>query len=174
MARVGERLAVVGLAAVSRCTAPPLMRTCTAHAVTAPPRSSCAPSCAYVCAVLCAGFIDYLKKSRAGTNAPRPRQPPMPRTHPEYSTWQDIRRIYYLRNVQHERIARCAVKRAAGADRGCCTKADWGPPPQRHPACLGGARLGLWDGPAALAAKGRPASTPHPPLCCCQRMVQQH
>lgn len=51
------------------------------------------------------GYIDYLKKSRAGVNPPRPRQPPMPRTHPEYALWQDMRRIYYLRNLQHERIA---------------------------------------------------------------------
>lgn len=52
------------------------------------------------------GYIDYCKKMRGAMNPPRPRLPPMARGHYDYHSHVDLRRISYLRLVQHEKIAR--------------------------------------------------------------------
>ncbi|GFR43756.1 hypothetical protein Agub_g4868 [Astrephomene gubernaculifera] len=56
------------------------------------------------------GYVDYCKKLRSGSAPPRPRRPPMARDHYDYITFQDTRRVTFLRLQQHERIGSLITK----------------------------------------------------------------
>ncbi|KAG2499037.1 hypothetical protein HYH03_003222 [Edaphochlamys debaryana] len=56
------------------------------------------------------GYVEYCKKMRSGSAAPRPRVPPVPRSHYDYGLFQDMRRIAFLRLQQHERIGGLITK----------------------------------------------------------------